>query len=150
MKPHDNKFIPTLIMTFYIAFVVVIFAFVFVSFKTYTGVVTENAYEKGVNFTSIYKKSLEKHVVTHKVDISLKHEHIKMSITPHPSKNAVIRAKLVRTAGGEHDIPMEFFATADGKFLAKIPHDVKGAWELRVKLTEGTEEEVYNRRFFFN
>lgn len=54
---RDGRFIPWLIVAFFVVITMVLSGFTYIAVTTYRGVVTEQAYEKGVNYNAIIARA---------------------------------------------------------------------------------------------
>ncbi len=143
---QNCRYIPGLIIAFIVLFTCVIGEFVYIAHSTFTGEVTEKAYQKGLDFGKIYKTSLmqpsndvlgEIAIVNNKVTLKLNTAFDGYSI----------EAKVVKPVSSEFDEMLLLKDIGNHQFEAMLPALSAGNWEVRVKVIANDEDYVFNRRF---
>lgn len=148
----NSKIIPKLFILFILVFSSIVIIFGCISHYTFTGVVVENAYQKGLDFNKIYQTSLIKPSNAIKADIAVINNIVNLTITGDfkPELDGSIEAKIIKPVSSQYDMPLVFLPTGkDNCYQANLPLLPKGIWEIRIKIIKNgdSDEFVFNRRF---
>ncbi len=143
----NSMYIPSLIFGVLSLFTLVICGFIYIAYSTFTGEVTEKAYQKGLDFGKIYKTSLMQADDAVKVEISIINQSIYLTLNT-VFEDYTLEAKVVKPVSFEYDKALNFRKIDERKFQAIMPELEYGNWEVRVKIiTTNGKEYVFNRRF---
>ncbi|MDF3046899.1 MAG: integral rane protein linked to a cation pump [Candidatus Midichloriaceae bacterium] len=143
----NNHYIPTLIVCFIIFFTLIIIGFFYIAQSTFTGEVTEKAYQKGLDFGKIYQTSLMQPDKSVLAEISIINGKVILKLNT-TFENFNLEGKIVKPVSFEHDVPLNFEKNSSAKFYEAIfPPLTPGNWEIRVKVVAGGEDYVFNKRF---
>ena len=150
MTGQETKEKPSKIPYFFFAFFGVIFVvnvfYIYVAGQSWSGVVTEKSYQKGVEYNKTIAMVKKQQEMAWKVkmrfknlgnnsgvlEVGIKDKKLKII------KDANIRAYLIRPTqdGFDFDVPMIF---SDGKYQARISAPLKGQWNFNLEITRGDE-----------
>lgn len=133
-KPID-KYIPWMIVAFFLVVAAVDAVFVTLAVRTHTGVVTEQAYEKGLDYNKAIEASAAQSAMGWTGEIAFKADTLSFDLKDKDGngiEGAVVEASIRRpvTKGYDRDI-----ALADkglGLYQAPLSLPLKGQWEVRV------------------
>lgn len=139
--------IPKLFILFIIAFSTIVLIFAFISHITFTGLVTENAYQKGLDFNKINQVSLEFNSDI-QAKISIVDNIIYLNLNKDLSSSADIQAKLIKPVSAQYDQVLYFTHIKGRNLTANLPFVEQGIWEIRIKICEQQKEYVFNHRFY--
>lgn len=145
MMLKNCRYIPGLIFAFLCVFTIIVCGFVYVAYQTFTGEVTEKAYQKGLDFGKIYKTSLMQTDNAVTADIAIVNQLVYLKLNT-AFKDYTLEAKIVKPVSFEYDKPLQFERISNKKFRAILPKLTPGNWEVRVKIVAGGEDYVFNRR----
>jgi nitrogen fixation protein FixH len=143
---NNAKYIPILIIGFIVSFTVIIVGFVHIAYSTFTGEVTEKAYQKGLDFGKIYKTSLMQPDDGVLAEIAIVDGQVNLKLNT-VFNDYSLEAKVVKPVSSEFDRKLEFKSVGDHRFEAILPKLSPGNWEIRVKVVAKGDDYVFNRRF---
>lgn len=131
-KPSD-KYIPL----YFVAFFTVVFAvngvFVYKAVSTHTGVVTEDAYEKGLAYNKVIAAVDAQEALGLTSKIEVLGNDIIYSLTDKNGKlvKADVSARLIRPnqSGYDYDVKLQ---AEDGQYKAEANFPLKGLWRIEV------------------
>lgn len=135
VSKKSDFWIPWYFVFFFIVIAVIDGSFVFVAIRTQTGLVTEQAYEKGLAFN----KTLEKAAEQRKLGIIQKAEFKDGKIIWHlQDKNenplvAKITAHFYRPTHDGYDFEVDLKQTGNGMYEAAPRFPLPGAWTARLE-----------------
>lgn len=145
----NSRYIPTLIVGFLSIFTVIVCGFVYVAYTTFTGEVTEKAYQKGLDFGKIYKTSLMQTDNAVTADISVVNQVVHLRLNTE-FKDYTLEAKIVKPVSFEYDQSLKFERISEKRYRAILPNLDPGNWEVRIKVVAGGEDYVFNRRLLLH
>lgn len=149
----DGGYIPHAFVAGIVLFMVLDLAFIALAKKTYTGVYTENYYQKGVDFSKLNRQSIYRDKTGWKAEIvynEASHE-LKFYISSAGKPLVVDRvlAKIMRPVTNKFDVVFEMQAVGEGVYALKHEFVGKGQWEVRIKASKGSEEHITTKRWVF-
>ncbi|MCE2991937.1 MAG: FixH family protein [Candidatus Jidaibacter sp.] len=143
----NNSHIPILIIGFIIIFTFIIIGFFYVAQSTFTGEVTEKAYQKGLDFGKIYQTSLMQPDKSVLAEISIINDKAVLKLNT-SFEDFTLEGKIVKPVSFEYDMPLKFEKISNDKiYEAPLPILKPGNWEIRVKVVARGEDYVFNKRF---
>jgi nitrogen fixation protein FixH len=133
-RPSD-KYIPWYIVLFFVVLTGVFGGFAYIANKTYTGVVTDEAYTKGLEYNSVIKKAEKQDNLG--FSSTLEHKNGKIIFTLKDKQGQGVAAGkvklfLFRPVQDGSDYSQEMSKTASGTYTATVTPPQKGQWEVRV------------------
>lgn len=135
IKPSD-KYIPWLFVLFFITFMIVDAIMVTLAVRTQTGLVTEQAYEKGLSYNDTLDAAAEQESWGWQDTISvndgnilyvLKNEH------DMPVTEAIVTADFIRPVKDGYDFKVPLTQNSQGHYQTNVSFPLKGEWGVRVK-----------------
>lgn len=132
-RPSD-KWIPWYFVLFFAVIAMVDGVFVYVAVTTQTGVVTEQAYEKGLAFNETLEKAKSQPALNDKVayrDGVLRWTLANASKTP--IVNADVTAKIVRPVQGGFDFDIVLQHKGAGIYEAVLDAPLPGQWSAKLR-----------------
>lgn len=144
-----DKYIPIAFLAFVILFMLLDFMFVYLAGATYTGVYTENYYQKGIDFDKINRQSVYNDKTGWLGEISYKDGYIAFTLrdnTGNLIKVEQVIAKVMRPTTHEFDQITKLDEVGIGKYQVRHEFDELGQWDIRVKARSGKDEYVTSRR----
>jgi nitrogen fixation protein FixH len=143
----NNSHIPILIIGFIIIFTFIIIGFFYVAQSTFTGEVTEKAYQKGLDFGKIYQTSLMQPDKSVLAEISITNDKAVLKLNT-SFEDFTLEGKIVKPVSFEYDMPLKFEKISNDQiYEAPLPILKPGNWEIRVKVVARGEDYVFNKRF---
>ncbi|QQG35778.1 MAG: FixH family protein [Micavibrio aeruginosavorus] len=139
IQPEDikksDKYIPWLVVAFFAVFMTVDAFMVTLAIKTNTGVITERAYEKGLE----YNATLEAAAAQEQWNWSSRIEYGKERVTfillnelNQPIKEAHVSAEIIRLIQSGDDFNVPLTETPDGHYTAPLSLPLPGEWKIRI------------------
>ena len=153
-RPSD-RWIPWYLVAFFVALISALVPMCLVAVRTNPGVVTENAYEKGLAYNAIIaaaekQKALGWHgdLIVHPEASAdqIQVEFVLMDTENRPIKDAEVRCVLVRPMDGTMDKNVAMLAVAEGHYAAAIPVTARGLWEARISVLRGDDHYQMSKR----
>lgn len=136
VKNPKDKLIPWYFVAFFTVIAILDGIFVYVAITTQTGLVTENAYEKGLAFN----QQLEQARTQPKLQESLSFENgllrwqaINENATP--VENATVTATIIRPVQDGYDFETTLDYQGAGVYEAKLDLPLKGLWKAEMNAT---------------
>ena len=134
--PHpSDKFIPWYIVLFFVVLTFVFGGFAYVAKTTHTGLVTDEAYEKGLAYNSTIEKAAAQDALGYVSDIGFKDNIIYFSLvdaTAQPITNAHVKLWLYRPVHDGDDVRLDMTEVSKGQYKATIAPPEQGMWEIRI------------------
>lgn len=147
-RPSD-KFIPWYIVLFFIVLSFVFGGFAYVAKKTHTGLVTEQAYEKGLDYNSTIEQSQAQDALGYMSDIAMKDGTVYFALVDAnamPIMGAAVKLWLYRPVHDGGDMHVEMIEVHKGQYEAKIAPPEKGMWEIRIHAVTPTVNYQVSKR----
>lgn len=134
-NPRAGRFIPWYIVAFFAGQTVLFSWFIHVAMSTHTGLVTEQAYEKGLAYNKTIENARQQELLGFTSDIIRKDKTI--SFTLKDKNGAVIRDAsvnlyLFRPVQEGLDAKFPLSLSADNSYQAEITPPLQGLWEVRI------------------
>lgn len=154
-RPSD-RWIPYYIVAFFLVMIATLVPMGLIAVKTNTGVVTDNAYQKGLNYNHDLQAAAEQQALhwTHRLTLDpidngqkLKARFTLFDTERKPLGGAEVKLWLVRPtqAGMDQSVTL-IAADSAGSYAGEIPVPTRGQWEARVSaLRQGHNYQVSQR-----
>lgn len=135
-KKNDGRFVLLCFLGFFGVVGTVDFIFVTTALRTHTGVITDKAYERGLDFNKTlsqadYQKSLGFQDV-----ISYENGNLKWNLQDAHGvtiKGLKVKATLIRPVQKGYDFELTLNETQDGSYSAPVQAPLKGRWIAEVE-----------------
>lgn len=132
----NDRWIPWYFVAFFLVIAILDGIFVTIAIKTQRGVVTENAYEKGLAYNSILQKAAKQKNLG--LNQRAKYKNGLLSWYIHdkngePIQNAEVTANFFRPVQSGHDFKVELKQTSSGVFEARPAFPLPGAWTVTLE-----------------
>ena len=135
IRPSD-KYIPWLFVLFFMTFMAVDAVMVTLAVRTHTGVVTEQAYEKGLSYNDTLKAVAEQTSWGWKDSISVQDGNIIYALKDENGDavtDATVTAQFIRPVQDGHDFSVPLIADHN-HYKAAVALPLKGEWGVRVNV----------------
>lgn len=142
-RPSD-RWIPWIIVSFFVAFIIPLAWFTWLSVDTYTGQVTSNAYQKGLDYNSTIAHAEAQQQLGWKTEV--KTESGVDGIQVHfslkdkqgqPINDAAVLARFTRATQSGHDSEITLKPYAQGTYTGSIKLALPGLWNMRLSVSKG-------------
>lgn len=152
MNKLPFNIIPFLILSLVIFFMIMDFIFIGIASKTYSGLFTENYFQKGIeqNKTKnqqVYKKSTNWNAT---ITFDKHHNYLAFKLSDHnkqPISNAIVNAKLIRPVTAKFDFIINLKESKQpGSYESQITFPLPGQWDIRVKANFNNHEFIMTKR----
>ena len=147
-KPID-KWLPFLLVLFFVVIAIVNAVFVYIAINTHTGVVTENPYQKGLDYNSVLEKSRAQPEINQIAEYE--NGILRWTLTNTdgtPIEQAEVTATLVRAIEEGYDTDLTFTHKGGGIYEADISTLPKaGLWIARLKSQWNNKEFLKTYKF---
>ncbi len=135
-RPSD-RFIPLYIVAFFVVISGVLGTFTYVAITTYRGVVTANAYEKGVAYNTVIDQARTQDSLGYTHTLTYQNGEVAFALTAREGGQAVVvetaKVWFFRPTQEGMDIHLPMTKAADGTYRAGVEAlPAKGLWEARV------------------
>ncbi len=144
--PQNNSKIPYFFFAFFAVIVAVNVFYIYISQKSWRGVVTQDSYQKGINYNEVIlqakqQKKMAWKVVTKYQRLDEKNGEFGVKLSDKnsaPINDANIRANFRRPTqdGFDFNAPLVFF---NGSYRAKVSFPLKGQWDVELVISRGEE-----------
>jgi nitrogen fixation protein FixH len=142
IKDPKDKFILLYFLLFFGTIILLDGIFIYFAISTHTGVVTEQAYERGLDFNSTISKAANQPNIQH--HFSYNEHSISWKITEangKPIDNAIVTANIIRPVIEGYDFKVHFKHVNDGLYETQPEFPLKGLWS--VKLNSKWEDKQF-------
>ncbi len=132
-KPMSGRFVALCFVLFFGVIVVVNMFFLYMALSTQPGVVTKNAYEKGLDYNELLDKARSQPNITQKV--SYIDGVLRWVLSDEDGKaltNAAVIAKIIRPVQNGYDFDITLEHSGGGIYEVEMPLPLKGKWEARL------------------
>lgn len=133
-KPID-KYIPWMFVAFFLVIAAVDAVFVTMAVRTHSGVVTEQAYERGLEYNKTLEAAAAQDTLGWKSDITLQNGMLRLTLSDKADKpitGAVAKADIKRPVTQGYDTSITFKETGQGLYEAPVNLPLKGQWDVHV------------------
>ena len=154
MQEKKSKFIPYLFFIFFGVIITVDCIYIYIANKTWRGVYTENAYQKGLNYNQTLADKERQQNLGWSIKATLQDlgdNSYLLSVTlfdknNHPIKNAWLNAKIIRPIQEGFDFSQDLLQIKDS-YQTKINFPLKGQWEIEYNAIKGEDSFKQNNRY---
>lgn len=138
MAKKSDKYIPLYFVAFFAVIFVVDGIFVYMATSTHRGVVTDRAYQKGVDYNHTVAAEKSQRLLGWQGQIKLNDKALHFTLhdaNDAPISDARVDVHLFRPtqAGMDRTIPLE--AMGDGSYNTTLDLPLKGQWDARISAT---------------
>lgn len=135
-KNPKDKWIPWYFVVFFAVIALLDGIFVYMAVSTQTGVVTENAYEKGLNYNEIIKAAKAQPVLQQKA--VFENGLLRWQLADEngiPITNAFVNAQIIRPVQDGLDFDVRLMHKGEGIYEAPLKLPAPGQWKAQLKST---------------
>lgn len=132
---ESDKWIPWLFVLFFVVIAIVDGAFATIAIKTKPGLVTENAFEKGLSYNKTLEAAQAQEKLGWQGDVALEGDRLVFRLKDGDGillQGAKITARIVRPVQNGYDFEAPLAETAPGVYESEIHFPLKGQWGVRV------------------
>ena len=137
-KPID-KYIPWMIVAFFVVIIAVNAVFVTIAIKTRPGIVTEEAYEKGLAYNQTLDDAAKQAALGWHGTIAYTSGNLTYTLTDKAGAaitGAAVSADIRRPVGDTYDTTAVLNDAGNGLYQSKMDFPLKGLWQVRVNSTK--------------
>lgn len=152
-KPID-KFIPWFFVIFFVVLTIALGAFTWIAVKSNRGVVTENAYKKGLAYNSVIEKQKQQDALAWQADLAVDKQDDGAVLLRFTLKNkqgmplsdAAVQAVFVRPTEAGHDVTLPLTHKKNELYTASTTLPFRGLWVVRITAQRGQDSFQYEKR----
>lgn len=151
--PQKKSKIPYIFFVFFGVIFAVNFFYIYISQKTWRGVVTKDSYQKGLNYNDTLKQVENQKNLGWKVNISYQPQedggHITVALLDDkstPITDAKVYASFKRPIQEGSDFVQEI-PLQNGAYQTDVEFPVKGQWDVEITITRGEDSFVEVKRY---
>ncbi|WP_417449235.1 FixH family protein [Kordiimonas sp.] len=146
----SDRLIPWYIVAFFVVVAILDGIFVYIATSTHTGVVTDQAYDKGLAYNETVAAAEAQNALGWQGEITL-HDKAELSFVLRDAEGstlngATVKAVFTRPTQDGMDFNVDMVAGADGVYTAAINLPALGLWDVRVFALEGEHDFQVHRR----
>ncbi|NBX65604.1 MAG: hypothetical protein EBQ96_01235 [Proteobacteria bacterium] len=133
-KPID-KYIPWLFVVFFLVIAAVDTVFVTMAVRTHTGVVTDQAYEKGLAYNKTLEDSAAQSALGWTGEVKLTRDLLTYDLRDQKGnaiEGATLKASIKRPVTQGYDLDIDLKSTGPGAYQAPLSLPLKGQWQVRI------------------
>lgn len=134
IKQKNNSF-PHYFIVFFVILIILDSVFVYLATSTHRGVVTENAYNQGLNYNKIIEASKKQNDLNWKSEIIYQDDFLNFYLENEKKDSfdgASVTAFLVRPTQTGYDFSIKLEKQRNGKFQKLIKFPLKGQWDVKI------------------
>ena len=144
--------LPWMIFSLIAFFMLLDLGFIALAQKTFSGVYTDNYYQKGVDFDKINRQGIYQDEIGWKSEIMYNEDSRQVSLRLRDANGralagAKVQAKVMRPVTNKFDHLLDMTELSSGLYGAKVDFLENGQWEIRVKAQFNGQEYINSRRF---
>jgi nitrogen fixation protein FixH len=150
-RPSD-KWIPWYIVLFFVVLSFVFGGFTYVALKTHTGLVTDNAYKKGIAYNETINKDKQQKALGYKAHLARPAGTVVFTLADKAGAPVEISSAsiwLFRPTNAKGDVRAEMTAAGAGRFEYKAAPPAAGLWEVRILAETAAGPYQYAKRMVF-
>lgn len=135
IDPNRGKNLPWLIAAFFASFVLLLMGFGWLAFANKPSEVTENAYQKGLQYNQVLTKETQQRDEGWKTKIVLDDSYLRFRLRDAENteaSGAKVEAWLVRPSSQSMDQRFAMQEIGSGIYEARVNFPAKGLWEVHV------------------
>lgn len=135
MKKPSDKWIPWYFVAFFVVIAIVDGIFVTVAVSTHTGVIVENAYQKGLDYNQSIAAVEKQEQLGWQGNIALVGSTLSFYLTDkqnHAIDEAMVTAYFSRVMNAGDDFSVKLPHSANGVYNDNISFPFKGQWDVRI------------------
>lgn len=136
-KPYSGKRILYYFIAFFLVIIAVNVIFIKSALKSHTGVITKNAYEKGLNYNKTIQKADEQAKLGWQTNFKIDNHHVELRLVDKnnmPINHAEITLFCKNMTSDKHDFSVPLTYIKDGLYQNMIDFGRKGQWDIRVAI----------------
>lgn len=148
-RPSD-RWIPWYFVLFFLAIAILDGIFVYIAVAGHTGVITDNAYQKGLAYNQAIADAEIQKILGWRGAISYVQGILSFTLNDkegRPIDDAAVKAWALRPASDGHDIDLALIHTGIGLYQAPVTFPLPGLWEVRVLAEQGGQHYQQSQRF---
>jgi len=150
-RPSD-KWIPWYIVLFFVVLSFVFGGFTYVALKTHTGIVTDNAYKKGLAYNDIIDKDRQQAALGYKAQLRREQGVLVFALTDKAGAPVEMSSAAIwffRPTDAKGDLRAEMTAAAAGRFEYAAAPPAPGLWEVRILAETAAGSYQHTKRMVF-
>lgn len=147
-----DKLIPYYFVLFFAGLAVLFGWFIHLARSSYTGLVTQQAYEKGIDYNSTIAKAAAQEAMGWHSTVTHTADGINLTLTDEQGAavtGATVSLWLFRPVQAAMDIRLPMAEKAAGVYSAVLDLPQRGLWEARILATSGKGEYQTSKRMVF-
>jgi nitrogen fixation protein FixH len=133
---EGDRWIPSLIVVFFLSLALIDGVFVYVALKTHTGTVIDRPYERGKAYNDVLERAAKQDRLGWSVEFDITPSGMlavsALDAYKNPIDSASVHAEFTRPTMGGFDFSSHLTPDYDGNYIAKIEPPMKGQWNVRV------------------
>ncbi len=140
-RPLTGRHVLALLLGFFAIVLLANVAFVWLALDSWTGLDTEQAYQKGLNYNRTIEAAAAQRRLGWRLDYSLAAADgdKELQVRLHDDKglplaDRKITATLVRPTHAGHDLTLTLAATGPGRYQARFRPPLPGQWDLTIRV----------------
>lgn len=133
-----DKWIPWYFVAFFVALAIIDGIFVTIALSTHTGVVSERAYQDGVEYNKTIEAAESQEKLGWQSEVEISGETLNISLKDKNGKaikDAKVTAYFMRQSQDGYDFSSIIGANAEGMYSKHIDFPLKGLWDVRILAT---------------
>lgn len=150
-RPSD-RFIPWYIVLFFVLQTIFFLWLYHIAASTYTGLVTDKAYEKGLQYNQVIAQASAQAELNWTAKIDPKADGLQLTVQDaqgHPISGAHVRLWLIRPVHDGVDQKLDMPETSPGHYFSHVAVPEKGLWEARIIVKKDSLSYQASRRMEF-
>ena len=130
-----DRFIPLYFVAFFLVLAAMDGVFVYLATSSHTGLVTDQAYERGLAYNETIAAAEESAKLDWQADITLSGSNLILDLADaqgEPIDDANVKAEITRPTQAGYDIELTLSQTAGGTYTVPVVFPLDGQWDVRV------------------
>jgi nitrogen fixation protein FixH len=155
-KDIKSSFIPYLFVLFTLGYIFIDLAFIYFSKQSYSGIVTDNAYQKGLDYNRVLELNEKQQQLGWQVDLDIKKgikgEEFKVILLDKGGKtisDAFVSLKIINPVRDQDDIEIRLKEQSKGIYEGIIENYIKGQREVKLSINKGNDRFFLRNRLIF-
>lgn len=148
-QTKKDKWIPWYFVIFFVVLAILDGIFVTIALSTHTGVVTENAYQKGLEYNQTLAASKQQEKLGWHGTATFAQPSLSFSLKDANGRaiqGAIVTAYISRATQGGHDFQAVLADGGDGTYSRNITFPLKGQWDITIAVIWKQQQHQQSQR----
>ncbi|OYQ35596.1 hypothetical protein CHU95_07700 [Niveispirillum lacus] len=148
-QPRKSNWIPWVFVGAMLVVIAVNAVMVTYALSSYSGLAVEKPYERGVRYNDVLAAQKGQDALGWRVSVNVEAGQLVLRLQDRngqPLNDVGITGRLERPVSNAAPLPLDFEATGDGRFVARLDAPYPGQWDVKAALRHGDDQYLLVQR----